>query len=143
LTPNNKPLGPAINEKDWRLEITGLVKRPMIFTLRDLKALPRQEVIFTLECSGNRPPLSHGVIGNAKWAGTPLAPILEESGVLDQGIEVVFFGSDEGEEEVREIKVKQNFARSMSLADAMNPNNLLCHERWDSNGQFARRIRLT
>ena len=82
----------------------------------------------TLECSGNRPQLSHGVIGNAKWAGTPLAPILEEAGLLDQGIEVVFFGSDEGGEEVREIKVKQNFARSMSLADAMNPKNLLCYE---------------
>ncbi len=26
------------------------------------------------------------------------------------------------------LKMKQNFARSMSLADAMNPNNLLCYE---------------
>src|SRR5690606_344975 len=29
---------------------------------------------------------------------------------------------------VRGIKMQQNFARSMSLADAMNPNNLLCYE---------------
>jgi DMSO/TMAO reductase YedYZ molybdopterin-dependent catalytic subunit len=137
ITPNqkffrvvhyNKPVGPAINAQDWRLEVAGLVQRPLIFTLSELKARPRQEVIFTLECSGNRPQLSHGVIGNARWAGTPLAPILQEAGVLNQGIEVVFFGSDEGEEEVRELKVKQNFARSMALADAMNPNNLLCYE---------------
>jgi DMSO/TMAO reductase YedYZ molybdopterin-dependent catalytic subunit len=137
ITPNqkffrvvhyNKPLGPAIDEKDWRLEITGLVKRPMTFTLSQLKARPRQEVIFTLECSGNRPQLFHGAIGNAKWAGTPLAPILQEAGLLDKGIEVVFFGSDEDEEEVRELKVKQNFARSMALAGAMNPSNLLCYE---------------
>jgi DMSO/TMAO reductase YedYZ molybdopterin-dependent catalytic subunit len=137
ITPNqkffrvvhyNKPLGPAIDEKDWRLEITGLVKRPLTFTLRDLKARPRQEVIFTLECSGNRPQLSHGAVGNAKWAGTPLAPILQEAGVIEKGIEAVFVGSDVGEEEVRGIKMQQNFARSMALADAMNPNNLLCYE---------------
>ena len=48
--------------------------------------------------------------------------------MLDKGIEVVFFGSDAGEEEVRSIKMTQNFARSMSLADAMNPDNLLCYE---------------
>ena len=83
ITPNqkffrvvhyNKPLGPAIDEKAWRLEITGLVKRPLSFTLRDLKARPRQAVIFTLECWGNRPQLSHGAVGHGKWAGTPLAP---------------------------------------------------------------------
>ena len=41
---------------------------------------------------------------------------------------MVFWGSDAGEVEVRNIKMTQNFARSMSLADAMNPNNLLCYE---------------
>jgi DMSO/TMAO reductase YedYZ molybdopterin-dependent catalytic subunit len=137
ITPNqkffrvvhyNKPRGPAIDEREWRLEITGLVKRPMTFTLRDLKARPRQEVIFTLECSGNRPQLSHGAVGTATWAGTPLAPLLQEAGVTDQGIEAVFVGSDVGEEEVRGIKMPQNFARSLSLADAVNPNHLLCYE---------------
>jgi len=48
--------------------------------------------------------------------------------VRNDGIEVVFFGSDSGEEEVRGIKMRQNFARSMSLADAMSPDNLLCYE---------------
>jgi DMSO/TMAO reductase YedYZ molybdopterin-dependent catalytic subunit len=47
---------------------------------------------------------------------------------MDEGIEVVFFGSDVGEEVVRDIKMPQNFARSMSLADAMSPKNLLCYE---------------
>jgi DMSO/TMAO reductase YedYZ molybdopterin-dependent catalytic subunit len=138
ITPNakffhvahyHKPLGPVIDEKEWKLEVTGLVKRPMTFTLRELKARPRQEIIFTLECSGNRPePLVHGLVGNAKWAGTPLAPLLQEAGVLDQGIEVVFVGSDVGEEELRGIKMQHNFARSMSLQDALHPHNLLCYE---------------
>jgi DMSO/TMAO reductase YedYZ molybdopterin-dependent catalytic subunit len=97
--------------------------------LSEIKARPRQEVVFTLECSGNHGfPWFTGGIGTAKWTGTPLAAILEEAEVMDDGIEVVFFGSDAGEQEVREIKMPQNFARSMSLADAMNPNNLLCYE---------------
>jgi DMSO/TMAO reductase YedYZ molybdopterin-dependent catalytic subunit len=47
---------------------------------------------------------------------------------LDDGREVVFWGTDAGEEEVRQIKMKQHFARSIALADAMHPQNLLCYE---------------
>ncbi len=52
--------------------------------------------------------------------------------MLENGIEVVFFGSDEGEEEVQPflvepVSMKQNFARSMSLEDALNPNVLLSY----------------
>ena len=135
LTPNDKFFNvghynkPSLDEKNWTLEVSGLIRRPVIITLAELKARPRQEVIFTLECSGNHGfPWFLGGIGTAKWAGTPLAPILQEAGVLDKGLEVVFFGSDAGQEEVRGIKMEQNFARSMSLADATNPHNLLCYE---------------
>jgi DMSO/TMAO reductase YedYZ molybdopterin-dependent catalytic subunit len=120
---------PVIDENAWRLEISGLVKHPINLTLRELKARPRKDLVFTLECSGNSGRAwMVSAVGNAKWTGTHLAPVLNEAGVLDNGIEVVFIGSDEGEEEVRGIKMKQNFARSMSLADAMNPNNILCYE---------------
>ena len=98
--------------------------------LADIKARPRQEVTFTIECSGNHGlPFFNGGIGNARWAGTPLAPILKEAGVLDSGVEAVFWCADEGEiERPDKIKFKQNFARSMSVADAMDPNNILCYE---------------
>ena len=46
---------------------------------------------------------------------------------MDNALEVVFWGSDAGEETVREIKMTQNFARSMSVADALNSNNMLCY----------------
>ena len=135
LTPNDEFFAvnhynwPVIDADAWTLEVTGLVRRPQTFTLSDLSARPRREVVFTLECSGNHGfPWFIGGIGTARWAGTPLAPILEEAEVLDDGIEVVFFGSDAGEEIVRDITMEQNFARSMSLADAMSPYNLLCYE---------------
>lgn len=83
----------------------------------------------TLECSGNHGfPSFTTAIGNAKWAGTPLSPLLRHAGLLEDAREVVFWGSDTGEEEVREIKMLQSFARSMSVDDAMNPENLLCYQ---------------
>jgi DMSO/TMAO reductase YedYZ molybdopterin-dependent catalytic subunit len=136
VTPNDKFFSiahfnrPVIDASTWKLEIGGLVKKPTALTLADIKARPRQEVTFTVECSGNTGlPFFNGGIGNARWAGTPLAPILEEAEVLDSGIEVVFWGSDEGEiTRADDVKFKQNFARSMSLAEAMDPKNILCYE---------------
>jgi DMSO/TMAO reductase YedYZ molybdopterin-dependent catalytic subunit len=135
ITPNDEFFAinhynwPVIDEQGWTLEVGGQIARPLAFTLGELRARPRREVVFTLECSGNHGfPWFIGGIGTARWAGTPLAPLLEEAGVLDDGREVVFFGTDEGEEEVGEIKTVQNFGRSMSLDDAMSPDNLLCYE---------------
>ncbi len=120
---------PVIAEKDWGLQIGGLVQNPGTFTLADLRARPRQEVTFTIECSGNTGlPWFTGGIGNATWAGTPLAPVLQEAGILDGGIEVVFWGTDSGIESVRGSNYREPFGRSMSLADAMSPDNLLCYE---------------
>lgn len=120
---------PEIAEEDWSLEITGLVERPRTLTLSELRAQPRAEVVFSLECGGNRGfPTFVGAVHNARWAGTPLAPILEQAGIREGGIEVVFFGADTGEEEIRGNTVTQQFGRSMSVEDATDPNVLLCYE---------------
>ena len=135
ITPNNKFFSIAhfnrltIDANAWKLEIDGLVKKPMTLTLGEIQKRPRQEVTFTVECSGNNGlPFFNGGIGNARWAGTPLAPLLKEAGVLENGIEVVFWGADEGDITIRDMTFKQNFARSLSLSDAMDPQNLLCYE---------------
>ncbi len=143
ITPNDKFFSvahfnrPTIDEAGWKLEVDGLVEKPLTFSLSDLKARPRQEVAFTIECSGNHGfPDFTGAVGNAKWAGTPLRAILEDAKVKTNGIEVVFWGTDIGDialkDAVRDVKMKQNFARSMSLEDAMSPDNILCYEL---NGQ--------
>lgn len=135
ITPNDQFFSiahynrPEIDAANWQLQIGGLVEQPLTFTLDEIMALPRQELIFTLECSGNSGlPFFDTGIGNAQWAGTPLAALLEQAGVLENGREVVFYGVDAGEETVGEQTITQNFARSMSLADAMNPANLLVYE---------------
>jgi DMSO/TMAO reductase YedYZ molybdopterin-dependent catalytic subunit len=120
---------PQLNENDWRLEISGLVDQPMSLTLDDLKNRERQEVTFTVECSGNTGlPFFWGGIGNATWAGTPLAPLLAEAGVQEAGREVVFWGADAGEQVWREKTITEQFARSMALEDAKSPDNLLVYE---------------
>ena len=119
----------SVDADTWRLEINGLVDNPMTLTLTDLKARTRQDVDFTVECAGNTGlPFLIGAVGNARWTGTPLAALLSEAGVQEDGVEVVFYGSDVGEIEVREIPMAVNFARSMSLEDAMSPDNLLAFE---------------
>lgn len=120
---------PELTQDDWQLEIGGLVDNPMTLTLADLQSWPRLELDFTLECSGNHGfSWNWGLIGNARWAGVPLAPLLREAGVKDDAIEVAFYGADVGEETVREQTITQNFARSMSIEDAVGPYNLLCYE---------------
>jgi DMSO/TMAO reductase YedYZ molybdopterin-dependent catalytic subunit len=139
ITPNDKFFAvshfdrPTIEPATWKLEIDGLVEKATSLSLADLKARPRQEAIFTLECSGNHGfPDFVGAVGNAAWAGTPLATVLEEAGVKETGIELVFWGTDVGNVElhdkIRDVKMRQNFARSMSLEDAMSPDNILCYE---------------
>ena len=119
---------PELNQSDWRLAISGLVDQPMTLTLDDLKARERQNVTFTIECSGNTGlPFFNGGIGNATWTGTSLAALLDETGVQEPGIEVVFWGADAGEQTWREMTITEHFARSMSLADAVSPDNLLAY----------------
>jgi DMSO/TMAO reductase YedYZ molybdopterin-dependent catalytic subunit len=94
---------PAIDAASWRLGIGGLVARAQSLSVADLRARPRREVTFTLECSGNHGyPFVIGAVGNARWAGTPLAPLLERGGIARGATEVVFWGADEGTVTIRD-----------------------------------------
>ncbi len=81
ITPNDRFFSishfdrPTIDDKAWSLDIGGLVKKPLKLTLADIKARPRQEVVFTVECSGNHGfPFFTGGIGNARWAEHAACP---------------------------------------------------------------------
>ena len=119
----------------------------MTLTLADLKARERREVTFTLECSGNTGlPFFIGGIGNATWAGTPLAPLLERAGCWTRAARsssgartrAVTIRDNAGvsaaarrarwPDRTADLTITEQFARSMSLDDAMSPDNLLGYE---------------
>jgi len=82
---------PEFDAKDFKLELTGMVGKPMTFTMEVLKALPKQEQLMTLECSGNGS--SKGFMNasyNSRWKGTPLAPLLKKCKIDSKAKEIVF-----------------------------------------------------
>ena len=146
----------SLDQFAWRVGIEGLVARPRSLTLADIKARPRHEVDFTLECSGNTGTglaFFIGGIGNARWAGARLAPLLEEADILNEGTEVIFWGADRGTVTIRDnggirsggrtgmvqpdagggldLTITEQFARSMSVGEALKRDNLLCYEMND------------
>ena len=110
------------------LRVTGLVNKELTLDMAAIRALPKVEIDAGFECGGNSPRLFQGLIGNAKWGGTPLKPLLEEAGIKTDGIEVVFYGIDKGEETIRDVKVEQSFGRSMHITDALNAGAILAYE---------------
>lgn len=101
LTPQNQAFNvqhygvPEFEEKDFKLEITGLVAKPTTLTMADLKALPPKDQLMTLECSGNGSSKGFmNAVYNSRWTGTPLAPLLKKCQINPKAKEVVFFGMD-------------------------------------------------
>src|SRR5207244_6781166 len=91
ITPNDRFFTvahydkPVLDAATWRLPIGGLVQQPLSLTYDDLKARPRQEVTFTLECSGNDGlPFLTGAVGHATWQAARLRPVLLQAAGLDQ-----------------------------------------------------------
>lgn len=129
---------PLVDPATWRLEITGHVRQALSFSLEELRARAFALAPVTMECAGNgralltpRPisqPWLLEAVGTAEWGGTALRPLLEEAGVLDGAVEVVFRGLDRGVEG----GVEQQYERSLPLAEGLRDELLLAYEM---NGQ--------
>jgi sulfane dehydrogenase subunit SoxC len=94
---------PTIDPAQHRLMLHGLVERPLIFTMDDLRRFPSQSRIHFLECSGN-PGYSKpygktasdlvGLVSCAEWTGVSLKLVLEEAGLKPEAKWVVAEGAD-------------------------------------------------
>jgi len=125
---------PEVDAATWRLEIGGAVERPLALELDALRARPAVSAAVTMECAGNGRALlePHVVsqpwlveaIGTARWTGAALAPILEEAGVAEDAVEIVFSGLDRG----IEGDIEQTYARALPLEEAMRDDLLLAYE---------------
>ena len=124
---------PALDAANYTLRVGGHVRGELNLTLDDLKARPATTMAVTLECAGNgrarlspRPlsqPWLGEAVGNAEWTGTPLRAVLDEAGVRDGAVDVVFAGHDRGVQG----GIEQLYERSLSVADATREEVLLAY----------------
>jgi DMSO/TMAO reductase YedYZ molybdopterin-dependent catalytic subunit len=122
---------PEINPDNYRLKLTGMVKKPIELSLADLRKMHPTEMIIGYECSGNRPASFQGLSSCGRFTGVPLRQILNQTGVGPKAREVVFFGNDRGEQEIvfrqQTFKLNQQFGRSVTLENAMKPEPMIAY----------------
>ena len=97
---------------DWRLEVDGLVARPMSFSLADLQRLPSRTQITEQICE-------EGWSFVSEWTGVPLSHMMNLVGVLPRAKFVVVFPFDESWD-------------SLDMQDALHPQTLIAY---GMNGQ--------
>ncbi|HUE68049.1 MAG TPA: sulfite oxidase, partial [Candidatus Acidoferrum sp.] len=124
---------PQVDAAAYELVVGGHVRKTLRLSLDDLKARPAKTLAVTLECAGNgrartspRPlsqPWLGEAVGTAEWTGTSLAALLEDAGLRDGAVDVVFTGLDRGVQG----GVDQLYERSLSIADASHDEVLLAY----------------
>lgn len=111
---------PKLDPATHEILLDGLVDRPLVFTLQDLRRLPSVSRVHFIECAGNsgrehagRPgenvQLSHGLFSNTEWTGVPLKTLLAEAGIKPAARWVVAEGAD-----------ASKLSRSLPLAKALD-----------------------
>ena len=96
---------PDIDPSTHRLLIHGMVDRPVILTMAEIKRLPSVSRVHFLECAGNTqtewgaptaPTVqwTHGLTSCTEWTGVPLAMLLREVGVQKGATWIVAEGGD-------------------------------------------------
>jgi sulfane dehydrogenase subunit SoxC len=94
---------PTIDPAQHRLMLHGLVDKPLIFTMNDIRRFPSESHIYFLECSGNpeyKKPYGKtasdlvGLVSCAEWTGISLKIVLQEAGLQPGAKWVVAEGAD-------------------------------------------------
>lgn len=70
---------PQVRAETWTLELFGMVDRPRTITYDELLGMDLVERDLTLSCVSNE--VGGRYVGNARWTGVLLAPLLEEAGL--------------------------------------------------------------
>src|ERR1700750_2228205 len=88
---------PKLELSSYRLQIGGAVTNPLSLTYQQLREMPAETQVATLECAGNSrvfmvPQVSGaqwelGAVGNAEWTGVSLGTLLERAGLEQDACE--------------------------------------------------------
>jgi len=94
-----------VDPKDYRLMLHGLVEKPLVFTLDELKRLPRVNKIYFLECAANSGmewrgaqlngcQYTHGMVHCVEYTGVLLKVLLEQAGLKSNAKWIMAEGAD-------------------------------------------------
>jgi DMSO/TMAO reductase YedYZ molybdopterin-dependent catalytic subunit len=124
---------PAIDAGRHELSVDGRVRTPLTLRMDELRRRPAVSMPVVMECAGGgrahltpRPvsaPWHDEAVGCAEWTGVPLRAVLEEAGVLDDAVEILFTGCDRGVDQ----GVEQDYQRSLPVDEAMRDDVLLAY----------------
>ena len=129
---------PELDPATWRLHVSGLLERPLVLSLRELRdgRFAERELVATLQCAGNRrrdliafrdipgeAPWGPGATGTARWHGVSLADILAAAGATSAAQHIAFVGADRSEE----AQPPQQFGASIPFAKALSDEVLLAY----------------
>ncbi len=101
---------------DWKLEVTGLVEHPQLFTLAQLHALPSRSQITRHDCV-------EGWSAIGKWTGVPLHEILGQVKPHANARYVVFYCADPMEDDGT-----HHYYESIDMDDAYHPQTILAYQ---------------
>ena len=93
---------------DWRLTVEGMVDRPGMFSLEQLKSYPARSQITQLACE-------EGWSYVAEWTGVQLSHVLEMAGIQSQARYVVYFS------------IEPDWWDSIDMVDALHPQTYLAY----------------
>ncbi|MDH6573761.1 DMSO/TMAO reductase YedYZ molybdopterin-dependent catalytic subunit [Streptomyces sp. SAI-117] len=111
---------PHVDPRDWKLKIHGMVDRPFEISFEELLSYRFEEQDLTLTCVSN--PVGGPYVGNARWLGTPLAPLLRRAGV-HRGADMILSTSTDGMTIGSPVEAVLDGRQAM-LAVAMNGETL-------------------
>jgi DMSO/TMAO reductase YedYZ molybdopterin-dependent catalytic subunit len=103
--------------RDWRLEISGLVEKPLMLSREELVAMPSRTQITRHDCV-------EGWSTIAKWTGVPLSLVLDQAVVKPEARYVVFHSMDTIE---RSLSGSFKYYGSVDLVDARHPQTILAY----------------
>ena len=103
---------------DWRLEVGGLVERPMKLSLADVRALPSRSQITRHDCV-------EGWSCIGQWRGAQLTALMAAVGLKPQARYLAFFCADTLEETLDDTG---RYYETIDLVDAFHPQTILAYE---------------
>jgi len=103
---------PTFDPATWRLEVGGLVERPLSLSYADLRALPRATQISTFHC------VTGWTVPDVHWAGVRLADIFAQARPLPQAAALELVSAERPYTDY--LTLKQARLHDVMLADEMD-----------------------